>query len=421
MSESLETKYLSIPLVASELPLPQSQESPRRLNKKVIAGVSILLIIGCVIATISISSPEASISQNSIQLSSFKHSPRSYFSPIDDLFDIQKYSSYHISDDGKYVVYERVHNRVYRSIAVRSLEDSSIIFEIKDFRDSVYSFYFSPEYKTLVYHVRGCIRIVNIETKVEKAIYYSNREIRSYDLTKDNKYVIISFSDSFSLWSLEGESFIYEYKITSGSNSDAYGPRLSHDQKYIIFGKGNVIKMLDVYTQKVVYSIQVEADVYDAILSPDNKYIAYQINQFQDIGIISISNSETIFYQSTDSFTMNSLKFNNDSSFIAFSYHYLQDLVVIDLKNRSLVRFPSYRDDVGSIAFTKDGNYVLYVAGAKFRVCSLQKFEVIYTMVLGGEKDKVRIDEVTEGEGEVDFILTVWVNDWAKILSVELI
>jgi WD40 repeat protein len=211
-----------------------------------------------------------------------------------------------------------------------------------------------------------------------------------------------------------GES-VYNLKLKGHRYQKGNGPRLSDDWKYIIYSEVDIVKIVEWETQEVVYSIKAAEEVYDAKLSPDNSYLVYY-SFGNNLGVVSLSNLEQVFYQSVYDFEMSKLQFNNDNSFIALNNR--QTLGVVDLKNNSVVWADPYPDRVKDLAFSKDGKYLISSAAGEIRVFSLQESKFVYSMKLGDQKSNIKI--VQAAEKDADFDLFVQSNGSVTILALSL-
>ena len=290
-------------MVAGELPFSPSQENARKFNKKLIAGISGLLILGCVISTVCISSPQASLSQDSAQLSYLQDSTiltaESEVSHLNFLEmarfeDFDGDYPYDLSSDGKYFAYVSKSRR----LIVRSLEDSTKLFDIPYSYGKNYEswFYLSNDSKTLaVVSEDRFLHLVDLNTKSIMVSYEHLYSIRSLVLTHDNKHAFLIQQHSVCLLNLETQTQIYEFRLRDIElRIDA---TLSEDHQYILVKNEEELRVWNVTTKERILFLYIEeigCQVQHERFIKQNKYLVL-IGEDEVVRVIDLLTQADVF------------------------------------------------------------------------------------------------------------------------------
>lgn len=319
MSESLSLKELRLPFTAAEPSLPHFNElhsiRPPRSNKKLIAGISALLILGCLFATLSCSS-SSSISHSNINLRSSKLNlpkPKQVLSlsKLAQFYNMHGDGIFNKSKDYKYLAYITNQNKV----AVMNLEDSSLLFE---------------------------------------SAVTSSGSVNDMAFTLDNQFLALGFDDnSFSLLSLEAKSEILAFNHTEV----IYSIQVSNDNQHLILEGETTVALWNLATRTVdhEYILEPEALMYMS-LSPDQKYMLIA-NENTNAGIWDLqTKGEIQAYTKVD--MGYSSEFSNDNKYLAFAG--LQGLVyVFNFESQTLVANTRHYGEIYCSAFSEDSKYFL--------------------------------------------------------------
>ena len=220
MSEALGAEYLKMSLLANELTYSQANEIPRRFNKRIIASVSGVLIIVCIVATVCILSGQDSYTQVSTELSSFEQSRISTlnsteYANVSKLLSIAdaKAHTINLSEDGRFLVY--LNDKC--STVVIDLEASSIVFELSVSCRSHSRIDVSPDSNTIaIISDNSYIHFIDANSKSLIAIYEHTSNsgyITRVSFAKNSKQVIFVQKSKAFLWSLESKSIIHEFQF----------------------------------------------------------------------------------------------------------------------------------------------------------------------------------------------------------------
>jgi WD40 repeat protein len=284
MSESPSLRELRLPFTAPDPSLRRfdelhSSRSPQS-NKKLIAGISALLILGCIIATLSCSSSSSisSMAEINVSLSSMKSSklnlptpkPVLSLSKLAQFENMHKESIVNKSKDYKYLAYITKEKKV----AVVNLKDSSLLFESAiTSSGSVQDMEFTIDNKFLAVVADKVLSLLSLESKSEIHAFNYTESIYSIQVSNDNQHLILEGDTSVALWNLATRTVDHEYVLEP--DVEMY-MTLSPDQKYMLIANEN--------TNAGIWDLQTKGEIkaytkvdmgYSSEFSNDNKYIAF--------------------------------------------------------------------------------------------------------------------------------------------------
>ncbi len=362
MRESLETEYLRMSLVTSELTPTQSKTNSFRFSKKLIGGVSVVLIIGCVIATVCISSPQAFQSEDSTKLLSLQGSTilsaesgtgELKFSELASFEDYDGDYPSHLSSDGKYFVY--VSNS--RDLKVRSLEDSSKLYDIPYQYGKIYDsrFYLSHDTKILaVVREERFLHLINLNTTLVTISYEHKYDIRSLVLTHDNKHAFLIQQNSVCLLNLETKTNVYEFRLRD--HELTIDATLSEDHQYILVKNEEELRVWNTSTKERVLLLYIEeigCKIEHERFIKQNKYLVL-IGEDEKVRVLDFLREREVFKRHVTLGWVSDIVYNDeylalsgDGGFVLYN---LNDWEEVENLNSSI----NY-----SMSLSRDGRYLV--------------------------------------------------------------
>jgi WD40 repeat protein len=234
----------------------------------------------------------------------------------------------------------------------------------------------------LIFFLSTCLSSAqkgNVEFRQIKIEEGFNYPLSSIDLLPDSTTAVIgSQTGKIFLWDINTEKVIKKFDV----NGYSYGPKIkiSQDGKYLLLHKQFVqdfnynkdrktnIEILDLENGKIVFST---ADVNDAILTPDSKFVVTINGENIDVfDFISGTKVRTIYIEGAT----NAIAINKESTRIAVSHL---------LRKEDIEYIPYIRDDKKTqktvLKFRQGVSFYDFETGTKIKTAS-DIFDVVYAL-----------------------------------------
>ena len=229
-----------------------------------------------------------------------------------------------------------------------------------------------------------------------------NYPFSSIDLLPDNKTAVIgSQTGKIYLWDITTEKVVKKLEVSGYS----YGPRIkvSEDGKYLLLQKQFLqdfnynkdrktkVEILDIESGKIVFTT---ADVNDAVLTSDNKYV------------VTINGENTDVFELTSGNKVRSIYIEGATNAIAVNKECTQIAVSHLLRKEDIADIPYIRDDKKTqktvLKFRQGVSFYDFERGTKIKTAS-DIFDVVYALKFTKDGKKLLVYNVanTKLQGQV--------------------
>ena len=250
-------------------------------------------------------------------------------------------------------------DRIIDPYYLQALEDPKrpIIKLIRKFEDWDIKNCFSPVGKLfLKISNDNIIRIWDIKKGIEIRRFEGHKDyVWSYCFSPDGNFVLSGSRDrTIRIWEVSSGKEIRRFE---GHEDIVKSVCFSLDNNFILSGSGDgIVKIWEVASGKEIRSFEgYKDDVWSICFSPNGKFIISFSRE--SIRILEIASGKEI-RKYAGNWSYRFLGFSPNSKFIVFAcYNYF---ILLDVESlEEIRRFEGHKDDVWSICFSPDGNFVL--------------------------------------------------------------